>query len=370
MTRFPAVDPIPLPAPLWLFKLLHNVTFILHLGAVEMMIGGLILALLLSVAARRRSSPEMLQASGMIAHRLPTVMAFVINLGIPPLLFAQVLYGRALYTSSVLIGVFWISVIFLLMGSYYGLYFSAKRAESKRRWLAPGLAALLLILTISFIYSNNMTLMIRPAVWQSMYRASPAGAQLNSSDPALPFRWLFFIAGSFPAAGAALMLLSLRQRATDPVRPFLMRLGGWSAAAGMVLEAICAYATISAQPAEVVGGIMISPLYAISAWLWVATAAICLLAGVAGASSRSPGALIASASALAVFLNIASTVEIRDAIRDLTLRAAGFDVWNRQVVTNWSVVGVFLVLFVGAAAAIAFLIGVVARARRVEEKYA
>jgi len=31
------------------------------------------------------------------------VMTFVINLAVPPLLFAQVLYGRALYTSSVLI---------------------------------------------------------------------------------------------------------------------------------------------------------------------------------------------------------------------------------------------------------------------------
>jgi len=32
----------------------------------------------------------------MIAHRLPTVMAFLINMGVPPLLSVQVLYGRAL----------------------------------------------------------------------------------------------------------------------------------------------------------------------------------------------------------------------------------------------------------------------------------
>ena len=106
----------------------------------------------------------------MMAHRLPTVMAFVINLGVPPLLFAQVLYGRALYTSSVLIGAYWISVIFLLMASYYGLYYSAKRAEARRPWTATGLAALLLALTIAFIYSNNMTLMLRPQVWAGMYR--------------------------------------------------------------------------------------------------------------------------------------------------------------------------------------------------------
>jgi hypothetical protein len=47
----------------------------------------------------------------MMARRLPIVMTYVINLGVPPLLFTQVLYGQALYTSSVLIGLWLISVI-------------------------------------------------------------------------------------------------------------------------------------------------------------------------------------------------------------------------------------------------------------------
>ena len=57
-------------------------------------------------------------------------------------------------------------------------------------------------------------------------------------------------------------------------------------------------------------------------------------------------------------------------IRDYTLRASGFEVWNRVVVTNWSVVGIFLVLFVAALGVIAYLIAVIARARRLEEIYA
>src|ERR1017187_3269240 len=54
MHAFPAVDPIPLPAPIWLFKLLHIVTLSLHFVAVEMLLGGLLLAVLLSLF---RSSP-------------------------------------------------------------------------------------------------------------------------------------------------------------------------------------------------------------------------------------------------------------------------------------------------------------------------
>ena len=49
MQPFPAVDPIPLPAPIWLLKLLHIVTLALHFVAVEMLLGGLLLAVLLSL---------------------------------------------------------------------------------------------------------------------------------------------------------------------------------------------------------------------------------------------------------------------------------------------------------------------------------
>src|SRR5580700_11387248 len=111
MNPFPAVDPIPLPAPVWLLKLLHIVTLSLHFVAVEMLLGGLLLAVLLSLLSKSVHAHVTARA---LAKRLTIVMTFVINLGVPPLLFAQVLYGRALYTSSVLIGIYWISIIAVL----------------------------------------------------------------------------------------------------------------------------------------------------------------------------------------------------------------------------------------------------------------
>lgn len=370
MPQFPAVDPIPLPAPVWLFKALHNLTLALHLASVELLLGGLSVGLLFLLLSRVRQSAEMQQASGILAHRLPTLMAFVINLGIPPLLFAQVLYGRALYTSSVLIGAFWISVIFLLIASYYGLYVAAKRAGARESWAGPGFAALLLALSIAFIYSNNMTLMIRPQAWVSMYQASPAGLQLNSGDPTLLARWLFFIAGSFPAAGAALLLLSLRSAFGDGVCSLLRRWGSISILAGLVVQAACGYLALSAQPQGVMAGVMGDALYRSFAYAWPVTAVLMILFGLLASRGSGPRLAMAVACALQAFLNIASTVMIRDGIRDVTLRAAGFEVWNRQVVTNWSVVILFLVLFVGALAVIGYLISVVAKARRIEEKYA
>src|ERR1700755_3433886 len=42
MISFPAIDPIPLPAPVWLMKALLVLTFALHFAAVQMLLGGLI----------------------------------------------------------------------------------------------------------------------------------------------------------------------------------------------------------------------------------------------------------------------------------------------------------------------------------------
>jgi len=370
VSPFPSADPIPLPAPVWLFKVLHNLTLTLHLISVELLLGGLVAGLAFAALGRMRNSSNMIQAGGLLAHRLPSLMAFLINLGVPPLLFAQVLYGRALYTSSVLIGAYWIAVIFLLMASYYGLYYSAQRADARQSWIAPGVAALLLALTIAFIYSNNMTLMLRPQVWAEMYRNSPAGVQWNTSDPALWPRWLFFVFGSFSAAGAALLLLAQRSHFEDSLRALLFRSGGVAMAAGLLIQVVFARLAMAAQPAGIVNSVMQNSIYSLSAYAWAATAALGALVAIWATVSSAPRLIASILAALIVFLNIGATVMVRDGIRDVTLRAAGFEVWDRQVVTNWSVVGLFLVLFVGALGVVGYLIAVVARARVIEEKYA
>jgi len=57
----------------------------------------------------------------------------------------------------------------------------------------------------------------------------------------------------------------------------------------------------------------------------------------------------------------------RDAVRDLTLLSKGFNVWDRVVVTNWWVVGLFLFLFVASLGVVGWLISVVTRARKTME---
>ena len=370
MQSFPAVDPIPLPAPIWLLKLLHIVTQSLHFVAVEMLLGGLLLAVLLSLF---RSSPQSLVTARALARRLTVVMTFVINLGVPPLLFAQVLYGRALYTSSVLIGLYWISIIAILTLTYWLLYpFSARLEAGKSAWWV-GLSAWLLAGFIARLLSTNMTLMLRPEVWRQMYSASGAGAYLPTGDPTLTPRWLLMLAGGLFIGGLWLVYLSGRSTFTADEKRFVAGLGGKVAAVfGLVYLAAGLWAA-SVQPAAVKAGLAgqsAYPLYRLSGfagygWLALVVLAV-LVAAIAGFGKISAAWLGWVGALVAVLVEITFAV-YRDGVRDLTLLSKGYDVWDRVVVTNWSVVGLFLALFVAGLCVIGWLVSVVARARKVME---
>jgi hypothetical protein len=370
MNTYPAVDLIPLPAPVWLLKLLHVVTLALHFVAVEMLLGGLLLAVVLSLF---RNSPHARTTARALARRLTVVMTYVINLGVPPLLFAQVLYGRALYTSSVLIGVYWISIVFILMATYWLLYrFTARLEAGKSAWWI-GLSAWLLAGFVARLLTSNMTLMLRPEAWRSMYSASAMGAYLPTGDPTIEPRWLMMMAGGLFIGGLWLVYLAGRSTFTAEEKSFIAGVGGKVAAGfGLVYFAAGLWAA-SVQPAVVKAGLAgksIYPLYrfeGLAGYGWLALVAVAVLAGaIAGFARIAAGWMSWTGALLALLIEIMLTV-YRDGVRDMTLLSKGYDVWNRVVVTNWSVVGLFLVLFVGGLGVVGWLVSVVARAQKVME---
>jgi hypothetical protein len=374
MQSFPAVDPLPIPAPIWLLKLLHIVTLALHFVAVEMLLGGLLLAVVLSLFRR---SPLALVTARALGRRLTVVMTFVINLAVPPLLFAQVLYGRAIYTSSVLIGIYWIAIIGLLMLTYWLLYRFAARLEAGQTAWWVGLSAWLLAGSIARLLSTNMTLMLRPEVWRQMYSSSAMGAFLPPHDPTLEPRWLMMMAGGLFIGGLWLLYLSGRSTFTAEQKSYLAGLGGKVAAGFGVVYLAAGLWAASVQPPVVKSTFAAPPagyeFYKYFGWAgygWLALVGVAVLvAAVAGFGKLSTGlfGLVSWASALlAVLIEILFTV-YRDGVRDLTLLSKGYNVWDRVVVTNWWVVGLFLVLFVGGLGVIGWLISVVARARTVME---
>lgn len=358
---FPMADPIPLPAPVWLFKLLHIVTLSLHFVMVMVMAGSLIVATIWNFLGRRRADSVYAEVAGAIAKKLPVVMTYLINFGVPPLLFAQVLYGQALYTSSVLIGAYWISVIFLLMAAYYLLYQMIWRNEAGRPWWLFSLLALILVGYIGRIYASNMTLMLRPEVWVAMYEASPGGAQLPTGDPTILPRFLFMAAGSLGITGAALALLSATsKRLSEPAKLFARRWGGALGGLFLALQLAVGVWVYRVQPAVVKEALFANALYkpAMLAWLAISVLAVVSLALTAISKTK----LVAVASALLAVVGTIAATTVRDGIRDLTLQSKALNVWDQPVVANWSVVILFLVLFVASLGVVGWLATVVMKA--------
>jgi len=211
VSLIPSPDAIPVHW-FWLHLLLTLTTF-LHFIAMNIMLGTGFIAF----TSPFWRSNDVMPLNAHIAKTLPYTIAFTINLGVAPLLFLQVLYGQFLYTSSILMAVYWLSIVGLLIITYYAAYiYRLMDNRDGMGHLYIG-TAVLLLLGISFLFSNNVSIMQMPETWIK-YFADRTGWLLNFSDAALIPRYLHFIASAVAIGGLAIALyfeIRKRRGATD-----------------------------------------------------------------------------------------------------------------------------------------------------------
>lgn len=217
-----------LTAPNGWFQFFLMLTFPLHLFAMNAMLGAGLVAFISHLypgRAHRELSHE-------LAKALPFLVAFTVNLGVAPLLFVNVIYGHLLYSSTVLMGLYWLAVIPLLIIAYYLAYiydFSFKKLGNLAMFVL--LLVLVLLLFVGFIFSNNMTMMIAPTSW-SRWFTTPGGSLLNLADPTLLPRYLHIITGSLAVGGLfsalyATTVLKFDSEVAEAGRKLGMQLFSW-----------------------------------------------------------------------------------------------------------------------------------------------
>jgi hypothetical protein len=197
----PATDPISVP---WIwFEALGVLTFVLHLLFMNAMFGGSIIALVAKGQGGQGGSP----VAKSLSTKLPTLVALTVNMGVAPLLFAQVIYGHLLYTSTILMAVYWLSIIVLVISAYYLLYYYDFKYDVLGGKRKPVLAvAVVLLVAVSFIFSNAMTLMLVPEAWKG-YFSNTSGTLLNLSEPTLIPRYLHFVVAAMAVGGLFVALI-------------------------------------------------------------------------------------------------------------------------------------------------------------------
>ena len=338
----PTTDPMPLPGPVWLMMTLLLVTFLLHIIAMNLTVGGTAIAVM--CAARRKRDALAERLADDLLGILPFSLAFTITLGVAALLFVQVLYGNLLYASSILVGAFWIAVIPVLIVAYYGLYYS-KSHPGRSGWLW---FSLLLMLAIGFVYVNNFTLMLSPQRWLAMYRHSTAGLNLNWGDPSLVPRYLHFMLGAFAIAGFMVFAAGVWKRSTDYGQWMLLHGSQWFVVPTVLNYLVGMWFLLSLPKPVLIELFTGSPLAAslIGVGMLMPLAAI---AHVVLAARTAKTLLHARLGILATLLTLIVMVAVRQIVR-VGYVAPYVHLDQLAVSSQWSVIGLFLVLFAAGLA--------------------
>ena len=352
----PQPDPLALPAPAWLLWALLLLTIFLHLVPMNLVLGGSIIGAIARVRGRRPDRPHEARLAHIAVKAMPVLISVTVTLGVAALLFLQVLYGRLFFTSAVVMGWWWLSVIGLLILTYYAAYLMAMRESSLGAagtflaWLIAAVAGL-----IALIYSNNMTLMLKPAEMVALYAASGAGTQLNLLDHSLLPRHLHMVLGAIAVSGLAIAVLGVVRGTKDAAfGQWAVRYGAFVCTAATVVNIFAGLWWLAALPRDVLlrfmGGDMRAMGELLAGILLTLTGAGHTVLAVTG---KRPGVMV-SIAAGTLLAGIAMMLLTRDAVRRFSLDLAGYETVN-WVAPQWGPIAIFFVLFVLAIGTVAWM---------------
>jgi len=350
VSLIPTPDAIPVHWG-W-FKLFLVLTFFLHLLLMNTMLGIGIIALIRSLFTASGADDVCRE----IGKKLPFTIAFAVNMGVAPLLFIQVLYGQFIYTSSILMAVYWLSIIALLIIAYYSayLYYYTFDTTGSARTIFIALSVVHL-LVIAFFFTNNMTMMLSPEKWQR-YFSAPGGMLLNMSDPTLLPRYLHFVLSAVAVGGLFLALMwEIKRRGDAGLYRDRIRQGLRWFTSATLLQFIVGSWWLLMLPKPIIrifmGG---NPPATVLFILGILGTVAALVFGFKGRVRPCTGATI---------FTIFSMVLMRDQMRTAYLKPH-FELSSLETVPQYGSLILFLVALVVGAAAIVYMLRIASRGKK------
>jgi hypothetical protein len=344
-----AAQLIPTPdilqVPWGWFQVLLTVTFFLHLVVMNILLGCSI------ITFSRHVTGKSTHVNKAIAKKLPFTVAFAINFGVAPLLFLQVIYGHFMYASSVLIGIYWLSIFAILILSYYGTYIYSMKYEQIIDFhtvLTGFIAGTLLV--VAFIITSNMSLMTNVAAWPEYFN-NPEGTILPFSDPSIIPRYLHSVLGAIAVGGLSIALYyDFKKRKGDDTAQEGIAIGmNWFAGATMLnFGAGTWYWGTLPEHVRLLSGDG-SSFFLIFILLGIATAILSLIYGMRHKVRPAVSFLLGSLFCM---------VLVREFARRLTL-APWFKTSDLEVIPQYSPLIIFLITFAGGLGLIWYMIRLV-----------
>jgi hypothetical protein len=355
LSPIPSADPLPQPAPSWLLWGLLLATFLLHLVAMNLVMGGSVLGAFAAWRARRGDHPHHRRLVQWLSRVMPIALAATINFGVAPLLFLQVLYGRLFFTSSVLLGWFWFAVIPLILVAYSSTYLLAFKGEKLGAWEGVlRVFTIVNLLAIAFLFSNNMSLMLRPDLFRALYASGVP--RLNIGDPTLWPRFGHMVMGSLAVGSMWVAGYGLWKSRHD------LEFGNWAMRYGAAwfssitaVNILFGFWFLFSLPATTMARFMgdvplAASLLALGMFFGLGSMSIMFMA----ANSPQPAPMVKMGMA-ALVLTLLCMVLIRDQVRRGALALSGYDpvTW---VAPQWGNIAVFAVLLLAGVATVIWMV--------------
>lgn len=357
----PQADPVALPAPPMLLWALLLLLFFLHLLPMNFILGGSFIALVAKLRANTHEDSRRL--ARWMAKALPPMVATAVTLGVAALLFLQALYGRLFFSSSVILGWFWFAVVPILIVAYYGTYVVAMRDE-KRGGAITLIAAVsaVLFLSIAFIYSNNMTLSLRPETMAALHQSGDAQMHLNLGDATLIPRFLHMLLGAIAVAGMVVSLYGRRVEAEDDRHGiWAMRHGALWFVMPTVLNFLIGLWWLGTLPREVLlrfAGKSVPAIVSLTGGTLLGLAAC--VAMVMAMNAPSPRKFV-DVGFWTLLGSIALMIVSRDEVRQGMLGVAKFEP-TTLIAPQWGVIAVFILLLLAGVGTTVWMVSLLLRA--------
>jgi hypothetical protein len=359
----PQADPLPLPAPEVLFRVLLVGTFTLHILAMNVLMGGSILTAINAVLERLRPDAQravLLQRAG---RPLTVSAAVTVSLGVAPLLFVQLLYGPFFFTSSILMAIPWLSVVAFVIAAYAGLYLVELWSRTLGPWaIAVRIGSALLLAGVAFLYVNNVTLMLAPDEWRDIHEHFRRGLYLPLGQAELFPRYLHFLLSSLAVGGLALLAYGLWVRRHEPAfGDWCRRQGAWWFLVPTALQMAVGPIFLMTQPASARDEFLAADLLETGV-LWAGVASALIAGALVLWTLRTRSPTVPGAAAVGF---IVVSVALMSVARDL-LRAARtsshLDVGTLPSETQ-AAAAIFFVVLVAGLSTVAYMLWLLRRGR-------
>lgn len=199
-TPIPRDLPLPLPLPEGVLAVLLVLFFLVHILFVNLMAGGSVVVMITEVLGLRRQRWDSFAQA--LTKTITVNKSLAVVMGIGPLLCINLLYTVQWYSANALTGHAWLLIVplvilaFLLTYLHKYMWQKWSSGWRKKLHLAVGFSAMLLFLSIPFIFLANVNLMLFPDAWEKV-RGFFSSLRIGNVLP----RYLHFLAASVAMTG-------------------------------------------------------------------------------------------------------------------------------------------------------------------------